>query len=321
MIAPLVLAMAVAAQAPPDPLGVEPTPARKALGRRLFFDPVLSEDGTVSCSTCHDPEKGWADGLPRAVGIRGQVGPLHTPSILNQAYSGPQFWDGRVEGLVPQALLPLSNPVEMGSPGNEAAAVRRLRADESYVREFQDAFGEPPSAILMATAIACFETGIVTRDVPSEAELSPDAQVGRRLFVTHCSRCHSGERFTDGDFHNNGASFGRGSVGRQEVTRRVEDRRKFKTPSLINVAATAPYMHDGSITSLREVLVHYNAGGMFTSRRRLNTAEAAAWARSKTSGVLVTVGTEIRPLGLTETQLGYLELYLREGLAPRRVPR
>ena len=310
------------AQSPPDPLGVEPTPERKALGRRLFFDEILSEDGTVSCATCHQPNKGWADGLPKAVGIRGSVGPLHTPSILNAAYSGPQFWNGRTEGLVTQALLPLENRLEMGGPGNEAVAVRRLRADPAYVRDFALAFGQPPSALLMATAIACFETGVVTRNVPVEQRrngkmvLTDEGEIGYNIFVkANCVRCHVPPFYTDSDFHNNGASFGFGDIGRASVTRQNNDRRKFKVPSLIGVSDTAPYMHDGSMKTLDEVLLHYNTGGIYANQ------DIAEWKKGKLPNASVDSNTEIQPLGLNVHQLRYLKVFLLEGLKPEKMPR
>lgn len=313
-ILPFLLGLTVVtarAQVPPKPLGVEPTAEMIALGRELFFDTILSQDGTVSCATCHDPAKGWADGMPVAVGIRGQTGTINSPTILNAAHSMQQFRNGRTLGTATQALLPLENPIEMGGPGNEAAAVRRLAASPKYVRLFASAFGTAPTAQGVGLSIAAFETTITTTDTLAnrrargERVLSADAEVGYQLFIGRagCVRCHTPPLWTDQGFHNTGVMHGRttGDQGRIDVTRLRSDRRKWKTPSLIGLSKTAPYMHDGSLPTIRSVLEHYNRGGVRNGK--------------------VDANTEIVPLGLTDTQLDYLETFVREGFEPHVWPK
>lgn len=301
---------------PPRPLGVKPTPAMIRLGAELFREKSLSADGTVACITCHDPAKGWADGTPVAVGIRGQKGKFNSPSILNAAYSPLMFWDGRTVGTATQALLPLENRIEMGPRGNEAAAVLRLAADPKYANRFRAAFGTAPTAESLGLAIAAFETTVVSQDVPAarrlagnHTALSPEAEIGYRLFkAARCVRCHKPPLFTDFSLANNGMSHGRGDLGRQDVTGRRSDARRFKVPSLIGVARTAPYGHDGRLPTLAAVLEHYNRGG----RRR---------ASDGNDYIDENIDSRIQPLKLTATQLRYFEIFLREGFEPRYYPR
>ena len=305
------LALVLLAQVPHQPFGVQPTPELERLGRKLFFDPILSADGTVSCASCHDPNKGWADGRATAIGIRGQVGNMNSPSILNRAFFREQFWNGRTFGHGTQALQPLENAIEMGPRGNEAAAVVRLRNDSEYVKLFANALGTQPTAIGLATSIAVFENTIVSKDCLATRRangrrvLSPDAEVGYNLFtgIARCSTCHKPPLWTDFGYHNNGVMHGRtiGPQGRIEVTRLRADRRKWKTQPLIGLKHTAPYMHDGSLPTIRSVLEHYNLGGVRNGR--------------------VDANTEIRPLGLTSTQLDYLEKFVIEGFEPMETPR
>ncbi len=298
------------AQPAPNPLGVAPTAEMVALGRELFFDKILSEDQTVSCSKCHDPTKGFTDGLPVSVGIRGLTGTINPPSILNAAHDLFQFRNGRTFGTATQALLPLENPREMGGRGNEAAAVARLQASSKYRRLFEDAFSQPPSAANLGLAIAAYETTLVTSDVLAnrrlrgEKVLTPDAEVGFGIFHrVNCMRCHEPPFFTDRKFHNNGIDHGRMDVdqGRFAVTRNQADRRKWKTPSLIAVTRTAPYFHDGRAATLRAVLDHYNSGGIVRGE--------------------IDARSEILPLGLSETQISYLEKFLVEAMDPLEFPK
>lgn len=299
------------AQPAPDPLGVPVTAEMIALGRALFNDPILSEDGTISCASCHQESRGFADGLPVAIGIRGRAGTMNAPTILNAAYFNEQFWNGRALGTATQALLPLENDSEMGGRGNEAAAVRRLSASEKYVRLFAEAYGSAPTAATLGLSIAAFETTIVSTDVLAnrrargELVLTPDAELGYQLFVGRagCIKCHNGPLWTDKDYHNVGVDHGRttGDQGRVEVTRNRADRRKWKTPSLIGIRKTAPYMHDGSLPTLRSVLVHFNTGGARNGQ--------------------VDARTEIRALGLSDSQLDYLEAFCREGFEPLSWPK
>jgi cytochrome c peroxidase len=252
---------------PPDnPL----TEAKVVLGRRLFFDPVLSADRTVSCASCHQPEHGFASPTRMSVGVGGKQPPRHAPSLLNRAFGTRFFWDGREESLEAQALRPIENPLEMGA--TMADVVRRLEADATYASQFRTAFGVGVSADNLAKALASFERVLLTGNSRVDrfrtgevTALSEGERHGLWLFESRgrCWRCHSGPNFTDEDFHNTGVGWGRVSpdLGRYAVTRKGPDRGRFKTPTLRGRAATAPYMHDGSLATLGEVVAYYNRGG------------------------------------------------------------
>ena len=288
LVAALAAAAAGSPAAPagdPPPLGLPapwhpddngPTEARVALGRRLFSDPILSRDRTVSCSTCHPPEKAYADGKALAVGVRGQVQRRNAPTLLNAAYARHLFWDGRESSLESQAVVPVLNPTEMDLTGEEAET--RLAADADYPALFAAAYGEgPPDLEKARKALAVFQRTLVAGDAPFDrwwngdaAAMGEEAVRGFRLFMGRgrCSTCHpvrqSYALFTDDDFHNTGAGGGAGfkDPGRMAVTGLEADRGKFKTPTLRNVALTAPYMHDGSQATLLDVVDFYDRGGV-----------------------------------------------------------
>lgn len=248
------------------------TAARVALGRRLFFDKRLSRDGRMACASCHQPRHAFADRRPVAIGIGGRAGRRNVPSLLNRAYARVLFWDGRMAALEEQALAPLTSPAELGSTIEEI--VERLAADSSYVQSFQRAFGD--GAITggrVAQALAGFERTLLSGDSPVDRyetgrvrdALSPAATRGLGLFrgKARCHICHDGALFSDGRFHNTGVSWARVPIdrGRFEVTGATVDLGAFRTPSLRDVARTAPYMHDGSFRTLREVVAFYDRGG------------------------------------------------------------
>jgi cytochrome c peroxidase len=238
---------------------------RAALGKRLFHDRRLSGDRTVACSDCHRPDLAFTDGRRTAVGVRGQRGPRNTPTLLNRALGRLQFWDGRAASLEQQALGPIANPGEMDLPVDEAVA--RLQADPSYRRDFQLAFGSAPSAERLAAALAAYERTLYSVDAPfdrflgGDAEaLTPAAHRGLVLFggKAKCSECHTGANFTDELFHCIGLPDhgGRGAVSGDSA-----EAGAFKTPTLREVSRTAPYMHDGSMNTLAEVVEYYDRGG------------------------------------------------------------
>lgn len=251
------------------------TSEKVALGRKLFFDPMLSEDGTVSCASCHQPDHGFASPDAKAIGLKGRVGRRNSPSLLNKAFSKHLFWDGRAETLEKQSLQPFSNPDEMGS--DIEVTLKKLRASENYVTLFGEVFGgDNPETMITAEnlgkAIASFERTLlvgntqVDRFHASEYNaLNKQARQGMWIFESRggCWKCHNGETFSDQLFHNTGVSFGTEDrdTGRFEHSGRDDDKFKFKTPSLRGIELTAPYMHDGSIKSLREVVEFYNKGG------------------------------------------------------------
>lgn len=245
------------------------TPAKVELGRKLFFDPVLSEDRSRSCASCHDPSRYFTDGRARAIGVGGREGPRNVPSLLNAAYGRSFFWDGRAESLEAQVLQPIEGRDELRL--DVAELVRRLDNREDYRRAFRASFGDDAvSPDRVARALASYLRTLRSGDAPIDrflhgdaTALAPEAQRGFRLFVgrANCGVCHLAPLFTDHDFHNTGISWGASDVGRIAVTGIEADRGAFKTPSLRNVAMTAPYMHDGSLATLEEVVEHYDRGG------------------------------------------------------------
>jgi cytochrome c peroxidase len=246
------------------------TEAKVRLGRRLFFDPILSADGTVSCASCHDPAHGFAGTSRLATGVGGRQTTRNAPSLLNRAYGMAFFWDGREATLEAQALRPIENPVEMGN--TVAAAVARLRVKEDYTAQFREVFPDGVTADNLGRTLASFERVLLMGNsrvdrfrVGEVAALDARARHGLWLFESRgrCWRCHSGRNFSDEQYHNTGVSWGKEPVdwGRYERTKREEDRGRFKTPTLRGLAATAPYMHDGSLATLEEVVEFYNRGG------------------------------------------------------------
>ena len=268
------------------PLGLEvllPVPANNPLtqektdlGRALFFDRRLSLDESISCATCHLPDKAFTDGLAVSVGINNQPGRRNAPSLLNSAYLRSMFRDGHLESLEQQALEPMINPVELGNTHEEI--VRRLSADKIYPLQFERAFGSKKITIeFIAKAIASFERTLLSGDSDFDRyviskdpnALSAAALRGLELFrgKANCQLCHEHVLLTDDRFHNTGVSWGKQplDLGRYEITNLTTDMGKFRTPSLRDVEHTAPYMHDGSMKTLGEVLEFYNDGGVSNS--------------------------------------------------------
>ena len=217
-------AAATRAAIPPDN---PQTPEKIALGQKLFFDGRLSADGTVACSTCHDPARAFTDGRPTSVGIKGRIGQRNAPTILNALYNKTQFWDGRVKTLEEQAALPIVNPVEMGQPSLDAA-VARIAAIPEYQDAFRKVFGGPPNARDLLRAIASYERTQLSFDSPFDRFIAGDstaiddaAKRGWELFNTRarCNKCHAlteqtrdATYFTDNDFHNIGIGIIRHNV-------------------------------------------------------------------------------------------------------------
>ena len=248
-----------AAPAPPD----NPTTvARVELGRQLFFDPVLSGNNSMSCATCHVPEKGFADGLSASIGARGQELTRNTPTVLNAGFLESLLWDGRVSSLEEQALGPISSPDEMDQDLD--SLVEELAADPDYAGAFRRVFGQPVNIQDVARALAAYQRTLVTPNsafdrylAGDDDALSPAAKDGLELFrgAAGCIRCHDGPMLTDGKFYRLGG--GGEDVGRATVTGAADDRYRFRTPTLRNVAETGPYMHDGSLETLFDVVELY----------------------------------------------------------------
>lgn len=274
------------------------TPEKVALGRALYFDKRLSKDGTVSCATCHDPDKGFADGKPLAEGIQGKKGTRNSPTVLNAVFNEFQFWDGRAPSLEEQAKGPLINPVEMGFANHEEV-VTVVKAVPEYQKQFQQVFGREPGIDDVVAAIASFERTVVSGDsrfdrfiAGDKSALSESAARGWELWngKARCNTCHPfGDvtpNFSDNKFHNIGVAAKNRDfeglsrkaageadpeklafegdlteLGRFNVTRQPKDIGAFKTPGLRDVALTAPYMHDGSEATLMDVVNFYDKGG------------------------------------------------------------
>ena len=283
------------------------TRAKIELGRQLYFDPRLSRDGTVSCASCHHPDKGYAFDTQFGVGVKGQEGGRNSPVSYNRILSGPQFWDGRADSLEAQAVGPIANPIEMGFTHDEC--VERLETIEGYRIQFEKIF--PDSGVTIdnvGKAIASFERVVVTGPSPADYyepvllvesqfpelvkdleafeeedpdsfdfymeavenseknPMSEDAIRGRKLFFdkrSNCSTCHTGANFSDEQYHNLGVGMDteKPDLGRFDQTKENKDRGAFKTPTIRNVALTAPYMHDGSQKTLEEGVEWYAKGG------------------------------------------------------------
>lgn len=254
----------------PKPVGYEPTEAMFDLGRELFSDGILSGDGTVSCATCHPAATGFAHPARKPPGIDGHVAERHAPSLFNRGYSPLQRWDGGSPSLEQFVLEPIGDPHEMGS--SVPAMIDRLMADRHYRRAFKNAFTRPIDARSVQRALATFVRGIVTGDAPYDrflrgevAAMTPQERHGQWIFESKggCWKCHTPPLFTDEGFHNTGVGVmnGLAEEGRAAVTGADDDRGKWKTPTLRSVRLTAPYMHDGSIKTLEEVVAFYARGG------------------------------------------------------------
>lgn len=243
-----------------------PSTARKvALGRQLFFDPRLSGDNRMSCASCHAPRQAFADGKSQAVGAGDKVLARNTPTVIDVGFHTSLFWDGRARTLEEQALLPIQSHDEMNQDLGELE--RELGELADYERQFREIFGTDVSHEGIAQALAAFQRTLRSGDSPLDRFLAGDktalssaARRGMELFLGEagCVRCHHGPVLSDGKFYRLGVSFL--DLGREAVTGKPADRYRFRTPSLRNVAFTAPYMHDGSLQTLDDVVMFYFRG-------------------------------------------------------------
>ncbi|GAB6167377.1 hypothetical protein JCM19992_33770 [Thermostilla marina] len=260
------------------PAGLPPVPVpddnpmtteKVELGNLLYFDPRMSKDGTISCATCHDPKKGWAEHTPTSTGIGKQVGGRNAPTVLNAAYAPAQFWDGRAASLEEQAVGPVANPIEMGNTLENM--VETLKGIPGYVDRFEKVFGTEPTADGFAKAVAAFERTILAGNSPydryqagDESAMSEAAVRGMNLFEeVGCADCHTPPLFSSYEYYNAGVGMDKENpdIGRKEVTGDDADTGAFRVPSLRNVADTAPYFHDGSAATLEEAVALMAAGG------------------------------------------------------------
>jgi cytochrome c peroxidase len=286
----------------PFPADNAPTPARQELGKALFFDPRLSGSEWISCATCHNPALSWGDGLPKAIGHgMGTLG-RRTPTILDLAWGEAMFWDGRAGTLEEQALGPIEAAGEMNLPLDRLVA--KLDAVEGYRKMFAAAYpGEGITTATIAKAIASFERTAVSGVAPFDRWIAGDAgaisESAKRGFSVfneqgRCSQCHSGWRFTDDSFHDigvRGEDKGRGALLKDIPVMQSA----FKTPTLRNADQRYPYMHNGSVATLEDVVDLYDRGGL---ERRPS------------------LSPEIQPLGLSAAQKQDLVAFLRTLTSP-----
>ncbi|HXB68616.1 MAG TPA: cytochrome c peroxidase [Candidatus Acidoferrales bacterium] len=278
----LILGWAADSDAPPKvPLGLpafewpkdnQYSAAKVELGRYLYFDRRLSVDDSVSCSSCHQPEHGFTDGAPVSTGIKAQKGGRSAPTVINRAYSLAQFWDGRAASLEEQAKGPMANPIEMGN--SHAALAQKLSSIAGYRALFAKAFGSEEVTIdKTAKAIACFERTVLSGNAPydrykrgDKRAMTPEQVRGMSVFIdkAKCDACHEGANFTLNAYANLGvgADAPEPDVGRYAVTKDPRDWGVFKTPTLREIEHTAPYMHDGSLQTLEDVVAFYDKGGI-----------------------------------------------------------
>ena len=264
----------------PYPADNPPTAETIALGRKLFYDTKLSRDNSLSCASCHNPKLAFSNGSRLAVGVGGSLGVRNAPTLLNAAYSSFQFWDGRAKSLEEQSAEPIANPLEMNQ--THEVSVSKIDDDVVYRAEFEKAFGPGHVALVqIQKSLASFERTLLSGNSAFDRyEYGGDkgaltvAQIrGLAIFIDpmrgNCATCHTiGEKFalfTDQRFHNTGAGVnGDGDftdLGRYNQTKVEADRGAFKTPTLRDVALSAPYMHDGSLKTLKDVVDFYAGGG------------------------------------------------------------
>ncbi len=310
----------------PLPTMKSPDAAQVALGRQLFFDPRLSGDATISCATCHNPDHGWADGLPMSKGYPGSLYFRNTPTVMNASLNRYVYWDGRL----PASDMPtvvrdhISEGHFMQADGR--LVIERMRQIPEYEAAFKSTFGGEPTYGRILNSVAAYVKSMNSQDVPfdkflkgDKAALSEAAQRGLELFEgkAGCLQCHNGAMLSDGEFHSLGLEANRGiftdperhitfrrffrtlGVPRYEhlqndigvccVTKADDDREQMRTPTLREVSNTAPYMHDGQLATLNDVVAFYNSGG----------------------GPRDTKDKRLKPLGLSEEEQGDLVEFLK----------
>jgi len=272
------------------------TAEKAALGKKLYFDTRLSAANLLSCASCHNPGYGWGDGQPTGVGHQMKILARRSPTIVNAAYGQVFMWDGRAGSLEEQALGPIQAEVEMALPLDEL--LKRLKHIGEYKPLFDAAFpGKGISGETIAKAIATYERTVVSARAPFDAWIEGDekaisdgAKRGFMLFNTkaECNKCHSGWNFTDDSFHDIGlksADIGRGKF----LDGIPKAQHAFKTPGLREITRRGPYMHNGSIVTLDEVMEHYNHAGVERESR----------------------SDLIRPLGLSKQELADLVEFMK----------
>lgn len=280
---------------PPGPPSNPTTPEKVALGRALFFDPILSRDRTVSCASCHDPARAFS--APQAVspGVGRRLGKRNASTLINVGDRRALTWAGASPNLEVQAMIPLQDHAELDMTPDLLR--ERLTADPVYAAQFRATFGEAPTVQRLVQALAAFQRTLTSRGSPVDRYQAGDAAAlsaaqvrGLDLFFdkAECFHCHTGRDFTDGLAHNNAMQVFNPDLGLADRTEQESDVGRFVTPTLRNVALTGPYLHDGSRATLREMLETYNDGGEPNPN----------------------ADPLIHPLGLTDAELDDLEAFL-----------
>lgn len=258
--------------APVFPEDNEWTAARFMLGKRLFYDPVMSRDRSVSCASCHAPNLAFSDSVALSPGVGGQAGKRNAPTLANVGYHPYFTREGGVPTLEMQVLVPIQEHNEFDF--NILEIAERLKADSTYVRMSREAYGRDPDFYIITRGLACFERTLISGESRYDKfffqgkinALSTSEQRGMNLFFserTNCSSCHSGFNFTNYAFENNGLYENYTDPGRFRLTENPADLARFKVPTLRNAGVTAPFMHDGSLPTLSAVVEHYNSGGKY----------------------------------------------------------
>ncbi len=253
----------------PFPLDNPITAVKVSFGKKLFFDKRLSGDNTISCATCHIPEKAFTDGVPVSLGVSGLLSMRNAPSLLNTAYLPKIMFDAELKTLEMQVIVPIQEHVEMNQ--NIPDLLKELRSDTIYQRLAKEIFGREFDAFVLTRAIATFERSLISQNsafdkfiAGNKTALTSEQQKGWKLFSEklYCTKCHSAPHFTTYLPENNGLYLYYGiDKGRFRINEKEEEIGKFKVPSLRNISLTAPYMHDGSLKTLSEVIEHYSKGG------------------------------------------------------------
>jgi cytochrome c peroxidase len=298
--------------AAPAPADNKVTPDRVELGKALFFDPRLSGSNWISCATCHNPALGWSDGMPTGLGHGMQRLGRATPTIVNTAFNSIQMWDGRKATLEDQALGPIGADVEMNQPLPDL--VKKLESIAGYRKMFDKAYpGEGVSTATIAKAIASFERTVLSTEsafdrwrTGNERAVSESAKRGFALFTgkANCSVCHSGFNFTDNGFHNIGVKdLGAEDLGRFNERKIASMKGAFKTPTLRDIALTAPYMRNGVYKTLEEVVDHYDRGGDTKENLSPNVKPLGLTAQEKTDLVEFMKTLTGRPMQVAVPQL------------------
>lgn len=281
--------LATSCTAPSEPAPFTIDDERIALGKKLFFSTELSRTQTMSCASCHQPDHAFANNDATTPGVEGRAGTRNVPSLIDVALQPYFLREGSLPTLEMQVQVPIDEHNEFDF--NILRIQTRLERDSNIVRAAKRAYDRTPDYFVITRAIAAYERTLVNAPLDAE-QLSDAARRGKALFAserTQCASCHSGPAFTSYAFENNGLYDVYADAGRQRFTGTAADIGRFKIPSLRNVARTAPYMHNGSVSTLRAVLDHYNSGGRPHANR----------------------SAHIRPLGFSSAELEDLEAFLR----------